>query len=391
MTRRPPLRLLLLALVALSLVLPAGAVLGWRRWFAREATQVAERDLQQVAQQISSLVDRYLDQHRQAVASFALLVRPGDYREPLRLLHSRYPGFLTMIIVDRQGQRVVATRGAALVAPGEVSDVADREYFSEPMRTGSMYLSGAFQGRGLGRDPIVALSAALLDDRGNRSGVVEGSLDLTRFGFSEDAFPWLDSLNVIITDHRGLVVYGGRYAQQLPLTPLPPGAGAGDDQLSTLSVAPSSRWRVLATQPRSVVLRDVSRFSRSLGMAIAAALMLGLALAWFVSRQILRPMDQVVRSIAGYSAGSAPPTIEPSALVPAEISLLARSFHGMARRVNGQLAGFIPICMSCKRIRDATGKWEAVEVYVRRHSDAEFTHSYCPPCAHAVMASADVS
>jgi len=45
-----------------------------------------------------------------------------------------------------------------------------------------------------------------------------------------------------------------------------------------------------------------------------------------------------------------------------------------------QLSGIIPICMSCKKIRDDQGFWEQVEVYVRDHSQANSSHSICPDC-----------
>ena len=45
------------------------------------------------------------------------------------------------------------------------------------------------------------------------------------------------------------------------------------------------------------------------------------------------------------------------------------------------LKGLVPICASCKKIRDDQGFWNQVEVYVSKHSEAEFSHSICPPCA----------
>ncbi|HOJ32589.1 MAG TPA: hypothetical protein PKY35_09820 [Candidatus Hydrogenedentes bacterium] len=44
------------------------------------------------------------------------------------------------------------------------------------------------------------------------------------------------------------------------------------------------------------------------------------------------------------------------------------------------LSGLIPICASCKKIRDDKGYWSQVEEYIRAHSDVEFTHSICPEC-----------
>ena len=44
------------------------------------------------------------------------------------------------------------------------------------------------------------------------------------------------------------------------------------------------------------------------------------------------------------------------------------------------LSGLLPICASCKKIRDDQGYWQDVAVYVRDHSEAEFTHGMCPDC-----------
>jgi PAS domain S-box-containing protein len=44
------------------------------------------------------------------------------------------------------------------------------------------------------------------------------------------------------------------------------------------------------------------------------------------------------------------------------------------------LRGLIPICASCKKVRDDKGYWSQVEVYVRDRSEAEFSHDICPDC-----------
>jgi hypothetical protein len=45
------------------------------------------------------------------------------------------------------------------------------------------------------------------------------------------------------------------------------------------------------------------------------------------------------------------------------------------------LRGFLPVCSSCKKIRDDQGYWTQIEAYIRDHSEAEFSHSICPECA----------
>ena len=47
---------------------------------------------------------------------------------------------------------------------------------------------------------------------------------------------------------------------------------------------------------------------------------------------------------------------------------------------NEMLRGLLPICSGCKKIRDENGKWWQVEEYVAMHSEADFSHTICPPC-----------
>lgn len=44
------------------------------------------------------------------------------------------------------------------------------------------------------------------------------------------------------------------------------------------------------------------------------------------------------------------------------------------------LGGLLPICASCKKIRDDKGYWKVVEAYLAEHTEATFTHGVCPDC-----------
>ena len=46
-----------------------------------------------------------------------------------------------------------------------------------------------------------------------------------------------------------------------------------------------------------------------------------------------------------------------------------------------QLSGLLPICASCKKIRDDKGYWNLLESYIQNHSEAEFSHGMCPDCS----------
>jgi hypothetical protein len=59
----------------------------------------------------------------------------------------------------------------------------------------------------------------------------------------------------------------------------------------------------------------------------------------------------------------------------------------LKKRVDESLAkikildGLIPICASCKKIRNDKGYWSQLEEYINEHSEATFSHGVCPECA----------
>lgn len=48
------------------------------------------------------------------------------------------------------------------------------------------------------------------------------------------------------------------------------------------------------------------------------------------------------------------------------------------------LHGLLPICSSCKKVRDDHGYWERIDVYIRDHADVEFSHGLCPDCVRSL-------
>ena len=44
------------------------------------------------------------------------------------------------------------------------------------------------------------------------------------------------------------------------------------------------------------------------------------------------------------------------------------------------LSGLLPICASCRKIRDEKGAWSSLESYIVTHTNADFSHGICPEC-----------
>jgi len=64
----------------------------------------------------------------------------------------------------------------------------------------------------------------------------------------------------------------------------------------------------------------------------------------------------------------------------AELEKANRRLHEALAEIR-RLQGLLPICASCKKIRDPNGEWHKIEDYISDHSEARFSHGICPQCA----------
>jgi AmiR/NasT family two-component response regulator len=135
-------------------------------------------------------------------------------------------------------------------------------------------------------------------------------------------------------------------------------------------------------------------------MDVAMPIMDGLAAAEAIQRTCPTPVviltaydtPDLAESAARAGAGGylvKPPTARD---LERAITIARARFKDLVelRRLNAQLQdalnrvkalqGLLPICASCKRIRDDRGYWHQVDDYMREHGDMEFTHAYCPDC-----------
>jgi len=54
------------------------------------------------------------------------------------------------------------------------------------------------------------------------------------------------------------------------------------------------------------------------------------------------------------------------------------------------LRGLLPICASCKKVRDDKGYWNQIDNYLETHSEVEFSHGLCPDCAKKLYPDFDI-
>jgi hypothetical protein len=399
---------LTLALVA-GMALPVLVMLLWGRFFVDRVRQDAEHDLYDATRSVARVLDAQVAEHLRAVTALALALdgrrfNRAEVTAALARTRRTYPGFLGMVAADAAGQVLVLnqSRDSVPAAATRGLSIADRAYFREPMADGRPHVSEVYRGRGPARAPVVTLSAAVSDASGRRVGLVAGSLDLEGFRRLERENTFLaPAARVVIADRHGHVVYGGRdrrypLLEDLSATPLASLAATSSpvfeftDDLSGVRtaylvghvVSPELGWHIYVSQPAALVWRDVRLYRIGMAAAIGIALLvLGFAF-WLLERHALRPLEQLVGALRQFSVVEPQRELPLPREAPAEIAELVDSFELMSQRIGTVLSGVLPICASCKRIRNHMGGWESVEAFVRDRTDAEFSHTVCPDCHH---------
>jgi len=307
----------LLALTLLSVLVLA--VFGGR-FLARQIRQDSQEHLLEAARRVRDGLAAYLQLHETALAHLAASARipagqaltPASASAWLENTSKVYPGFLTLLITGPDGSIVRAVRRnepSFSPGPGANLSVRDRPYFEEPKRTGKPFLSGVFQGRGLGQDPIVAISVPLLDAAGGFAGVVEGSIDITRMPLRLEEAHHLPL--VLVYDAARSVVFSTRPQIHPPLQPWVPSpaesaadagaaftfhdpAQADGPQLAVRLPLSRAGWQVVSSLAVETVESDLYEFYRFAGLTL---LLVG-AFSWWVALRMAGAMASPIAALA---------------------------------------------------------------------------------------------
>jgi hypothetical protein len=137
-------------------------------------------------------------------------------------------------------------------------------------------------------------------------------------------------------------------------------------------------------------LGRIARLQRILTAGVFFASAAAMAVRGLIS--ILGPVpDSIFISSASSAVGFIYSFVMPTCIGICFLSMIAEKMQVGRNTTIGELeaalrkvrtlSGLLPICASCKKIRDEEGRWHQVEHYVRAHSEVDFTHTICPDCA----------
>lgn len=290
-------------------------------------TELRRAELIDHTHELSVELGNYLASNQRALETLAanLFHTQPDDAQTLDLvvtnLRKNYPGFLTALVADRDGEIIAASPqfNAAGVAMARNNFlVADREYFRHPMTTGKPFVSSVFRGRGFGSDLIVAMSAPVLRPDGSVAMVLEGSLDVGELTRILARVGSLGERAMLIVDATGRVVAGcgqfdvgklgvlradpfllaeNRIAGQADFTFDIDNRGRSEEFLAAGYQLPDYGWQLFLAEPMWATQKIIARYYIANAVWAIATIALALMLSRATAQDITRPLKRLVGAV----------------------------------------------------------------------------------------------
>jgi diguanylate cyclase (GGDEF)-like protein len=351
--RRDFARLLVLAILVPALLLTAFVT--WRDAAFRRA-QLGDR-LASAAQSTARDVDEFLAAHLAAVTVLADRRSQAGNLDDLEAwttdfarVRRYYRGIRTLLATDAGGTvraSVPDMRGVG------VRNVADREYFRVPARTGAAHISNTFRGRAVGNDPLIAVSAPLVAG-GRFAGVVEGSITTDVFAPLRGTELRRRGYEMLLLDRADRVIHATGDLPYAALQQLPPSHAAqiagprdntsrrlrrvhavlrdgGDAYAATASL--ESGWRLVLLIPKRELDDQIWRHAGGLLLLLALVAGSTLGVAWLLLRSLARGTGQLLERMQRLALDRASEPLDPTGM-PREMALLAIAMNRMSARLH---------------------------------------------------------
>jgi signal transduction histidine kinase/CheY-like chemotaxis protein len=317
---------------------------------AKQQAQGGER-LHEASTALAGHIDQYVGDHALAVQSLTAAltggaVAPTERRRLLDDYHDIYPGFITLFVADRTG---VVTE----ILPRRTDNppISDRQYFVDAMRLKRRVVSEVILGR-VSHVPIVTIAVPLLAASGEATGVVGGSLDLSKFDRFVQDLHTLAEARITVVDQNNRVIYSSdknpialeNIAQETVAGASTAEAGVfryrrrgpgrvGPEQLVAVSTITTTGWRVFVEQPM-VALRLQSTGYYAMTLALVLLALVGAVLgARGFAGAVTRPLEELVTIVRNISVHGGEGEARLVSAPPAEIAALLRDVNGMQTRL----------------------------------------------------------
>ena len=388
--------------------------------------------LYQVSSSIGSQIELFIDDH-----TYHLLLVHKLYGEEL-LDPAKQSAIFNNILFDEQvyqdlalinpeGQELIRLSRDKVFFQKDLHSRANRKEFLSPATNKTPYFSQIHFDKTI-QEPLVTISLPLVDLRtGQLAYVMAVNLRFKKIWdlLADIKIPGksvayvVDQTNRVVAHPNPSVVLSGTTAD------LPKAAGAAKG-LSGTDVIISWKslqfgdqtLRVVAEQPISQALILITNHFRIATIVTSIAIAIAIILVVLAIRHFVGPIKALATATKAVSNGDYSQFVEVNS--KDELEMLASAFNKMSKDLARyqqemeelvkirteeltlanrnleqslakikRLSGLLPICASCKKVRDDKGYWSQIESYIMEHSEAEFSHSVCPECSDKLLAELD--
>ncbi|ABZ77072.1 diguanylate cyclase [Shewanella halifaxensis HAW-EB4] len=319
--------------LVITIALLLAALLFNNQFIERQQTLLYQ-NIENSADHLGLSTQAYLDSHTRAIknaAAWLSLNQHSTAEEQILLsqLHDNYPGFITMLLADRDGT-IIGASPASLLPSNEVQgkqiNIQDRNYFIQAFINQRTFTSPVFQGKGFGHDPIVAISAPIYraDTPHHPIGIIEGSLDLNEFKAIDNANTDSNNQSIVLIDKNKRIIYASDnlglaplslFSYSLPsknyITPFPMLNITQNDNVAPefvyASVTLQNDWQLFVLNP----FRPLVELVEGMYLATFAILFVALSITIYLSRVISSRLTLPLENIANkFSTSSESARIE---------------------------------------------------------------------------------
>ena len=346
------------------------------------------------------------------------LINPEKQRTILNNLLFNHQVYQDLALLNPEGQELMRLSRSMVFLPEDLQNRADQKKFFFSATNKKPYFSAIRFDRKI-QEPLLTVSVALIDLRnGNLAYVLAGNMRFKKIWelLADIDIPGggvayvVDQTKQVIAHRNPSVVLSGTISRLPEVEGRAKGLTGEDVIISWYTVnLGNQKLKIVAEQPISEALVLIRKHFRIAIIITTVVIVIALFFVVLAIRNFTKPIKLLATATEAISNGDYSQRVKVAN--QDEVGALASSFNKMSQelenyhnkmeelvkkrtadlsRANKQLqislkkiktlSGFLPICASCKKIRDDKGYWNKIESYVAQHSEAEFSHSLCPEC-----------
>lgn len=368
-----------LAFLVIVSVLPALAILFYSGLeYRKESTQQAKGKVLQITQTMANTQLNMANTTRQLLSTLSLIpaIQSSNAEACNKIFQDilkQNPLFHNISLSDTKGNVIASGQ------PLKALNISDRKHFREALENKSFSTGEYIRTRISTEVSAFSFSYPVRNNTGQIQTVLSAIINLTNSTTFFNLQDLPEKSFIAITDHMGIRIF--YYPPQKETNPI-----GKPIKRSSWEIAIKAKESGIFTGKGSDGLKRVFAFEQiRLDHDKVPYLYVWAAIP---EKHILTPVNaKLLRNILLlFTATSI--SIIIAWLVGQKTETLITSLEQALNEIK-TLSGLLPICSSCKKIRDDSGYWTQIESYVSKHTEADFSHSICPDCMDKLYGNED--